>query len=113
MTIIEIKQFIEKHGLVFMVFAALVIGAILVGIGMSLYVTSGASKLDLSRPGFEQVREDVVVKDEEDAPYSASGPLDQEAVDDFRTRFSKQREEMNRLGNFGSDVLSDASLGLD
>jgi ABC-type glycerol-3-phosphate transport system substrate-binding protein len=108
----KIKQLIDRHGLVLMALAALAIAAILVFASMLLYMASTASKLDLSRPGYEKVRETVTTKTDNE-PYNTSGALNQTAIDDFRTRFNKQRDEINHLGDFGGDFLSDQALGIE
>jgi hypothetical protein len=111
MTWRRVKTFAEANGLLCMVALALVVAGILVLIGMTLYETSGAAKLDLSRPGYEKVRETVMV-DSEETEFQPTGRLDRAALEDFKSRYASQRDTMQKLGDFGGDVLSDAALNL-
>ncbi len=107
------KKFFDTHQLLFLVLGALTITVILTSVSMHLYVSSGASKLDLSRPGYEKVRENVTQNPTDEKPYSTTGPLDATAIQDFDNRYNRQRAEMNDLGDFGSDALSDSALNLN
>lgn len=102
----------EKYRFVFLILGALIIAGIMTTISLSLYASSGASKLDFSRPGFEKVRNDIVVEDKDEKPFDTTGDLDAAAMRDFQSRFTKQRDEITKLNNFGSDILSDEALGL-
>ncbi|MDR0955853.1 MAG: hypothetical protein LBM73_01855 [Candidatus Nomurabacteria bacterium] len=106
------KKFVEDHGLTVFVILALIIAGVLVGVALTLYKTSGADKIDLSRPGYESVRKDIQPDDATDSDYPTNGNLDQNALDDFQKRFGKEQSNLNQLDNFGSDALSDESLGL-
>ena len=109
----KISKFITTHQLASFVALAIVIAAIMTVVSLKIYVRSGAIKLDLSRPGYEQVRQEVTTDGSSDKPFSPSGTLTSEALDDFRGRLDKKQADLKNLGNFGSEVLADSNLGLE
>lgn len=100
---------IDRHRLIYGVIAALLIAMLLTAISMALYVSSGASRLDLSRPGYEGARE-AVQSGVTDEGFSSTGPLDTEVSKDFQERFNAQRERLGKLGNYGTNALDDDQL---
>jgi hypothetical protein len=76
---------------------------------MALYVSSGASRLDLSRPGYEHARE-AVIPDTAESYFDPSGPLNSTVVSDFQKRYDKHRNELNKLGDYSSNALDDNEL---
>ena len=88
---------------------ALLIAMVVTAISMALYVSSGASRLDLSRPGYERVRSEVQ-KDDEEADFSATGPMNSSVATDFQKRFSKHRDTLSKLDTFGTNALDDTEL---
>lgn len=83
---------------------------LLTGLSMALYIQSGASGLDLSRPGFLAARDDL----QQDATinFKSTGNLTQSDVETFKKLYDKQRAILNSLSNFDDDSFSDESLGL-
>lgn len=102
----------QQHKFMVLVALTIVISIILTIVSLWLYRTSGAAQLDLSRPGYESVRERASQTDEITS-FSASGPLDGQVLDDFRALYDDELKKITELDNFGSDVLSDATLGID
>lgn len=100
---------VERHRLVYGVVFALLISMLLTAISMALYVSSGASRLDLSRPGYEHARE-AVQRDSTEDSFSSTGPLNSDVADDFQKRFTKHRERLNKLDTFGTNALDDSEL---
>lgn len=104
----------------FMVLVGLTIGVslVLVSISLHLYVSSGASQLDLSRPGYKEALEKKVEKNEDTysdnfTRFPSSGALDAKALNDFRTVFDAQLKEATAIDSFGGDVMSDVALSID
>ena len=91
------------------IIGALIITMLLTAVSMALYVSSGASRLDLSRPGYERVRSDVQ-RDSEETDFSATGPMNSSVVNDFQSRFSKHRDTLSKLDTFGTNALDDTEL---
>ena len=105
----HIRSIIERHRIVYGVVAAIMIASLLTAISMALYVSSGASRLDLSRPGYERVRSGLR-NDTDESQFSANGPINQAVVNDFQNRFNKHRDTFNKLDNFSTGALSDTEL---
>lgn len=105
----NIRSGIERHRIVYGVILSLLVSILLTVISMALYVSSGASRLDLSRPGYERVRSNLQ-NDTEESRFSATGPMNQGVVNDFQARFSKHRETLGKLDSFGTGAIEDAEL---
>ncbi len=106
------RAWIIEHQLFMFTLIALIIAGILTLIGLQLYNSSGAAKLDLSRPGYVTVRESVDDNSENDEPFSASGNLDKAAVKDFQGRWTNLSGSLDKMGGFQAETLSDENLGL-
>lgn len=105
--------FVAKRQLACFVALALVVSVAMTGVSMWIYAASGAIKLDLSRPGYEKVRQEVTANDDSQQPYPSSGALTPEALKDFRERLDKSQADLNGAGNFNGDTLTDKNLGLE
>ena len=74
---------IARHRFLAMIGGVVVVALIMTSISMTLYVTSGASSLDLSRPGYvqarSQVKDDTVSKS-----FPSTGPLNQQQYDLYK-----------------------------
>ena len=88
-----------------------IIAFIMTAVSLSLYVSSGTLQLDLSRPGYESARKDLI-KPEEKKDFATNGPIDKEALDEYQKQFDAQRTELNRIGKFKDQGLNDDSLTL-
>jgi hypothetical protein len=104
----DFRATVQRHR--FPVAIAIVVGIALLmtAVSLSLYITSGTSRLDLSRPGYEQVRKDV--KATPDASFSSDGPVDKAALDEFQKLYDARRTNLNELGDFKDTTLDDSSL---
>lgn len=102
-------QLVDRHRIVYGVVAALLISILLTAISMALYVSSGASRLDLSRPGYEGVRSNVQRATDEES-FSASGPMSTTVANDFQSRFTKHRQTLLRLDTYSTNALDDTEL---
>ena len=106
-----IRRFISAHRLPMAIAGAIGIALLLTVISVSLYIRSGASRLDLSRPGYEKVR-DKVKPSSEDDNFSASGPMNLEVANDFQKLYTKKRTTLSQLDPFDPAVLDDSSIRL-
>ena len=104
----RIELSVGRHRIIYGVLAALFIASLLTGVSMALYVSSGASRLDLSRPGYEKVRSDIN-QDKEDV-FQSSGPINEEVLSDFQKRSADRRNKLNTFDAFDSDALDDMQL---
>jgi hypothetical protein len=102
----------QRHRFIVLIGATIVISLFLVGVALALYASSGAAQLDLSRPGYVSVRDKAVQSDDFEG-FPASGPIDKDAVNQFRSLYDKQSKEATNVDSFGGDVMSDKTLSID
>ena len=102
----------ERHKFMLLVGLTIVISLFLVGVAMALYSSSGAAQLDLSRPGYQAVRDQISQTEDFDG-YPATGALDKKALDEFRSLYDKKSKEAMDVDGFGGKVLSDSALSID
>ena len=105
----RIINVVQRHRIVYGITGALLIGFLMTLISMALYVSSGASRLDLSRPGYEKVRGEVK-SDSDEGSFSSSGPISTSVLNDFQQRYSKHRTTLNALDTYGTNALDDNEL---
>lgn len=109
----EELPFWSKHRYLLLIGISLAIAAILVGISMDLYVSSGASQLDLSRPGYSAVQDKVVKPDSEFDSFDANGPIDKTSVDQFSDLYKNQADKAQAVDAYNGDPLNPSIIGLD
>jgi hypothetical protein len=107
----ELSQW-QQHKFMVLVAATIAVSLLLVVVALWLYNTSGAAQLDLSRPGYQSVRDKVEHSNDFDG-FSFSGTIDEEALSEFRDLYDKQLKEATTVESFGGDVMDDDSLGID
>jgi hypothetical protein len=101
----------EQHKFMVLVGLTIIISLFLVMVSLQLYRSSGAAQLDLSRPGYKSVQKEASRK-VEFTGFPSTGPLDNEALANFRSLFDQQVKEATAVDSFGGDVMSDAALNL-
>ncbi len=102
---------IRNHQLLSGLGLVVIIVIFLTAISMTMYITSGASGLDLSRPGFDADRKKV----EETAratAFSSTGEMKEADYTLFMEGFTEQRQKLKAMSSFDGQPLSDESLGL-
>jgi len=109
----KFKKFLQRHQLASFVILAIVISAIMTVVSMWLYMASGTMKLDLSRPGYEQARQEITNDSSDNQSFSPNGSLTPSVINDFRDRLNKLQKKLGDMGNFDSNALSDGNLGLE
>lgn len=108
------RSFAGRHRLFVAITGAVTIALIMTAISMSLYVSSGAQVLDLSRPGYEDVRQAINDSEFETDTFPQEGPVTPAVIDDFTTLYNKNRLELGQIDDFSSPTpLSDKSLQLE
>jgi hypothetical protein len=110
--IASFKKWVVGHQWLVFVITALIIALTLTGISLWLYRVSGTAKLDLSRPGYEKVREDVKDNSDSTKPFSPTGKLDDAAVSDFNSRYQDIKTRLDQMNNYDNAAVSDENLGL-
>ncbi len=101
----EKSTFWGHHRLLLLIVLSIFIALGLVSISMALYNSSGAAQLDLSRPGYKTVTSQAVNNDGDFQDYSASGPLDTNAINEFRSVYDKQATKAKAVDAFSGDPL--------
>lgn len=102
-----------RYRFVILIVGAIVVSFVLVMISLSLYVSSGASQLDLSRPGIDVSIRKQVTNDESFQGIKSSGPINTATLDTFMTLYDSQLTQLTTIKAFGGDVLSDKSLQIN
>lgn len=101
----------REHRFLLMIGGAVVIALFLVGVSLALYASSGTAQLDLSRPGYQSVREQATHSDTFNG-FPATGPLDKEALDEFQALYDERANQATSVESFGGDVMSNESLSI-
>lgn len=95
----------SQHRFLVLVGGTIAISTILVIISLTIYNVSGAAQLDLSRPGYISVS-DQVERDNQIDSYSSFGPVNQETVNEFIELYEKQAEKAKAIEAFNGDPLN-------
>lgn len=102
----------QKPLLLFLITGAIVVSLFLVTVSMWLYNMSGAAQLDLSRPGYQNIR----AKAQQTAPFTgfeSTGVLDEKALDSFDKLYQRQKAAISKSNDgFGPTPLSNETLGI-
>lgn len=101
-----------RHSLPLALLGAVGVALLMTILSTWLYVASGTSTLDLSRPGYERQREEVTTNLDTDKTFSSSGPMSQVVLDEFLAEYDKRTKEIENFGNFNSSSLDDSELQL-
>jgi len=109
---IEGVSFRSKHRFLLLIVLSILIASILVLISMAMYNGSGAAQLDLSRPGYNNVRDQVITDDNDLRNYSNTGPINQSSISEFKLLFEQQSKKIETIDAFGGDPLNPQSLGI-
>lgn len=99
----------QRHRFFFLVLIVIVISMFLVSAAMSLYNSSGAAQLDLSRPGYKDVRAQAT-NTKDDDNFSSSGDLNEKSLTQFMQMYDKRASKVLDTGSFDPGVLSNESL---
>ena len=74
-------------------------------ISVIMYNSSGAAQLDLSRPGYLSVSDQVVETDQIDT-YSSTGPVNEESIKEFMKLYDEQAAKAKKVDAFNGDPLN-------
>lgn len=107
-------QTIRAHQFIVMIVMAILVAMFLVYVALSLYQSSGTLQLDLSRPGYDNARQEAIKDNEVFRGFAADGPINQESLDEFDKLYKeKAAQALIEFDAFSGDALSDAALTLD
>lgn len=107
----SVMKFIQEHRFFALIGLVVLVALVMTSLSLTLYVTSGAASLDLSRPGYEQVRTQVK-EDTVSSSFSPTGALDQSEYERYKSLFEKQVKTISELGNYEPAPISDRPLRL-
>lgn len=99
----------QRHRFLGLVAGVICLALVLVVVALQLYNTSGAAQLDLSRPGYQDVRKRAIHNDNT-MSFSSSGPVDQSTVDQFTKLYDERAKNVLSVDSFDEAALSDDSL---
>ena len=91
--------------------SSIIIAVILVMVSMALYASSGAAQLDLSRPGYQAVQNQVEQADRFKS-FPASGTVDDKTIEQFKKLYEEQVRQVTAVDAFNPDVLGEQALGI-
>ncbi|GHU08074.1 hypothetical protein FACS189431_3670 [Alphaproteobacteria bacterium] len=109
----KVLELVARYRFAVMIILATAIALLLTSISITIYISSGAINVDLSRPGYEKVREDTAGDVEVEAPFPSSGPVDDSVRMDLLRRLDNLQADLDQMNDFGGDTLSDKSLELE
>lgn len=108
---VQSLSWLQRHRFFGLVIAAVIIALFLVAISLNLYSNSGAAQLDLSRPGYQSVRKDVL-QDKDTKSYPSTGAFDKNAFDQFVELYDQRSKSVQTEAAFDPAALGDESLQL-
>lgn len=103
------RNLIRRYKIFFGLGLAVSLAIIMTVISFSLYIRSGVSVLDLSRPGYEAAREQVQPKTPT-TEFNSTGPVNPEVIDQFHKLYEEQKTNLSTTDDFGKRNLEDDSL---
>jgi hypothetical protein len=101
----------QEHRFLVMVAVAVLVALFLVSVALALYASSGTAQLDLSRPGYQSVREQAAQPDSFTG-FPAEGSLTKEVFDEFQTLYDEKANQVTTVDSFSGEVMSDETLGI-
>jgi hypothetical protein len=107
----EAAKKLSGYRFAIMIAGAVILTIILTSISITIYISSGAINIDLSRPGYESVREETTIEESE-PPFDATGPIDKTVADDLNRRLEKIQAHLLEMNSFSGETLSDEALDL-
>ncbi len=107
------RPLVARYRLLFGIGSAIVICLLLTVFSASLYVITGTSKLDLSKPGYEEVRKKVTRKSANETSFGSNGPLDKKIINDYLEKYKKQAQDLREYDSFNPKLIDDVPLGLN
>src|SRR5687767_13228274 len=97
---------VQRYRLIALITGAVLVSLLLTVFSVLIYVRDGTSRLDLSRPGYEQVR-DQIRPDDTSPAFESSGELTKEVMEKFAKDLKDKIGEFNQLSSFDVAPLED------
>ena len=90
---------------------AIVLSIMLTIVSVAWSSLDGSSKLDLSRPGYERERTEVLTSDTQKT-YDTTSPITKSAINDFLKEYDDRSKELSGYGTFSDGALDDNNIQL-
>lgn len=103
---------VKRHQFITIVASAILISLFLVYVALSLYRSSGALQLDLSRPGYDNARKEASKDKQIFKGFSSEGEINQKSLDEFSEMYRQKGIEALSVDAFSGTALSDETLML-
>lgn len=97
-------SFWDRHRLSLLLVLAVSIALILTVVSVTMYTLSDAIQLDLSRPGYKSVSNQI--EDVKSSEYSAFGPVNEDTIKEFLTLYDDQATRAKATDAFNGDPLN-------
>lgn len=110
--VINKRSFKDKHSFLLFITVSILISSFIVIISMTMYNGSGAAQLDLSRPGYIDVRSQAATDAGDFQNYSSIGTINKNVINDFKTLYDKQVQKVKAVDAFGGSPLNPDALGI-
>lgn len=101
----EELTFWGRHRLTLLLIITIAVALSLTVLSMTLYTISGAAQLDLSRPGYQSVSDQVDTETRIES-FSSFGPVTQDTLEDFQRLYDEQRTKAQAVDAFNGDPLN-------
>lgn len=111
-SIINKHSFKDKHSFFLFITISILISSFVVVISMTMYNGSGAAQLDLSRPGYVNVRSQAATNEGDFKNYSPIGTINKDVINEFKLLFDKQAQKVKAIDAFGGSPLNPDELGI-
>ena len=103
---------LAKNRFVILIAASIVVALILVSVALALYAWSGAAQVDLSRPGYSGVRNQVS-ENQDPITFSSNGAIDKEVLESYEKLYDKTANQITSVETFEEAALSDETLRIN
>lgn len=104
---------IKKHQLTVFLVVSIGIALFMVYISLSLYRSSGTMQLDLSRPGFDEARQEATKDTTVFQGFSADGTISKTSLDEFDKLYTGKMNDATAIDAYAGDALSDKTLQIN
>lgn len=103
---------LAKNRFVILIGSSILVALFLVMVALALYGFSGAAQVDLSRPGYSGIRNQISDTQEPTA-FPSSGSIDKDVLDNYEKLYNKTADQVTAVEAFGSGALSDETLRIN
>ncbi len=100
-----LDTFWARHRFFLMVFGTIIVALVLVVVSLVMYNVGGTAQLDLSRPGYQSVSDQVERTDAIDG-FSSVGPVDADVIQEFIELYDEQAAKATAVDAFNGDPLN-------